>query len=455
MTVTRASAAAKGKAREVSPRAVANRAAAARASVERVAAERVTAAQALSVGGQVPYQENSTSRSAFTLIPNGSQHEVVTLAARAVDGGTYLIQSMYITYPNLHASAPPIVTRKRKTVTEVTEVLYGEEAAAAISAISSANAPQVADNDAMVICRPTTPDPPASLTDLEGVARFTRSQAARQFVTVTREEMEAQIARELADEELAAKLQASEWARANVQHGAGASTSRATFASTPDPAGTPMDITPSPAPIPRHAAPPSPSPLAGSGSRLALGQSGRHLTAANGMSVAAASAPSAGLFTTQGLATGAPSESAPVMGPPSPPSYSVTTGPANGQGRDAGPSSTSIRGRMSAAGSLRPPTHSSTSASGSRQGGTPGPGPASTSRRAAAAGPSRPPAYSENAPGTSYFILPIRPSARNGFVAGHEVVRTSTEIIDGTPYITINDDAADDTEEERGAGFEE
>lgn len=90
MTVTRASAAAKGKGRAASPgpRDFADRTAAARASAERAAvSDRVAAARAPSTQYPAPYQERTASQSAFTRIPNGTQLETVVLAARAVEGG--------------------------------------------------------------------------------------------------------------------------------------------------------------------------------------------------------------------------------------------------------------------------------------------------------------------------------------------------------------------------------
>ena len=77
----------------------------------------------------------------------------------------------------------------------------------------------------------------------------------------------------------------------------------------------------------------------------------------------------------------------------------------------------------------------------------------SPSRRNAEAGPSRlrqnttavssaPPAYALNEAGVSFFTIPVRPTPLNGFVE-HEVIATSTEMVDGTPYITILDFNAD------------
>ncbi len=38
----------------------------------------------------------------------------------------------------------------------------------------------------------------------------------------------------------------------------------------------------------------------------------------------------------------------------------------------------------------------------------------------------------------SFFTMPVRPTPLNGFVE-HEVITTSTEMVNGTPYITILD----------------
>lgn len=103
MTTTRsASAAAKGKGRAASPRDLPERTAAARASAERVAAaERIAAVRAPAAQDPAPYQERAALQSAFTRIPNGTQHETVVLAARAVDGGKSIQYSLPCTSHSL------------------------------------------------------------------------------------------------------------------------------------------------------------------------------------------------------------------------------------------------------------------------------------------------------------------------------------------------------------------
>lgn len=282
------------------------------------------------------------------------------------------------------------------------------------------------DTDRMQVCHPSSPDPPAFLTDLDAVARFDRYEATRQLILATRDIVARKVDFESADEELAANLQAAEIAAANAnQSHASASTSRAAYAATPDPA--PMDITPSPAPIPRHASPASPSPTSGVGSGFALGHPAHRLTA--GMGIRECDATPAGPYDSQGRL---------------PPAYST-------EERADDPSSTLTRGRTTAATASNPLTHLSARAVGNRLGNALSAGRASTSRRNAVAGPSRPPAYALNEPGTSYFTMPVRPSPQNGFVE-HEVIKTSTEIIDGTPCITIFDSDANTKEADDGRG---
>lgn len=311
----------------------------------------------------------------------------------------------------------PTVTRRR--VTDVTEVLHGAEAVAAIAAISVANTTEAEDPTAMQISRPSSPDPPASLTNAEEVARFHRYNAVRELILATRDAVETRVAFESADEELAADLQAAEIAAADAMQNR-TSTSRAAYPATPNP-GTPMDITPGPALIPRHVTPATPSPMTGAGSGFVLDQPAHRLAA--GMTVHERNAPPPGPYDSQGRL---------------PPAYSA-------EGRADGPSSTLIRGRTTTVGPFNLPAYFSASAIQSRQGNRLNAGPAPTSRRAAVAGPSRPPAYALNEAGTSYFTMPVRPSPRNGF-AEHEVIKTSTEIVNGTPCITIFDSDAD-TEE--------
>ncbi|KJA13138.1 hypothetical protein HYPSUDRAFT_209793 [Hypholoma sublateritium FD-334 SS-4] len=399
MTTTRPSAAAKGKgkARALSPRDLTERTEAARASAERAAAsERIAAARAPAARDSTPYQESTASRSALTRITNGTQLETVVLAARAVDG------------------VQPTVTRRR--ITDVTEVLHGAEAAAAMVAISAANMPD-ADPNAMQISRPSSPDPPASLTDVAELARFDRFNAVRQLILATRDIIDKKVAFESADEELAANLQAAEIAVANQMENR-ATTSRATYDASPNP-GTPMEITPGPAPIPRYATPATPSPRSAAGSGFMLRQSAAQRAAV-------------------GLHTG-PYNSRGQL----PPAYSA-------EGRAERPFSTLTRGRTAALGASNIPAYFSRSAVEGGQGSTSSAGSAATSHRNAEAGPSRPPAYALNEAGMSYFTMPVRPSPRNGF-AEHEVIRTSTEIVNGTPCITIFDSDADteEADEER------
>lgn len=108
-TSTRASAAAKGKGRAVSPRNFTERATAARASAERAAAtERIAAARAPAARDSTPYQERTASRSAFTRIPNGTQLDTIVLAARAVDGGASTPYSFHVhVLTNLLQCTPP------------------------------------------------------------------------------------------------------------------------------------------------------------------------------------------------------------------------------------------------------------------------------------------------------------------------------------------------------------
>lgn len=277
----------------------------------------------------------------------------------------------------------------------------------------------------MQVCHSASPDPPTFLTDLDEVARFHRYEAARQLILATRDAVARKVDFESADEELAANLQAAEIAAANaMQNQAGASTSRAAYVATPEPP-VPMDITPSPAPIPRHAAPASPSPASGAGSGITLGQLPRRLTAL--MATNEHNTLPAGPYNAQGRL---------------PPAYCV-------EDRTVRPSSTLMSSRTAAAEASDPLTHSSASAVVDGRGNTLGVGSASTSRTNAAAGPSRPPAYALNEPGMSYFTIPVRPSPRNGF-AEHEVIKTSTEMINGTPCITIFDCDADTEEAHEG-----
>ncbi|KJA14110.1 hypothetical protein HYPSUDRAFT_59549 [Hypholoma sublateritium FD-334 SS-4] len=408
MTTTRTSAAAKGKgkARDASPRNLPKRTAAARASAERAtASERVVAARAPAAQDSTPYQESTFSSSARTRIPHGTQHETIVLAARAVDG------------------AQPTVTRRR--ITDVTEVLHGAEAAAAISAISGVNMADAEDPDAMQISRQSSPDPPASLTDVADLARFNRYHAVRELILATRDIVDKKVAFESADEELAANLQAAEVAAANGMDSNGASTSRVAYSASPNPA-TPMEITPGPAPVPRYSTPASPSPTSGAGSSFASGQSARP--------------PAVGtpVYEHNGLPTG-PYNSQGQL----PPAY-------NHEERADRPSSMLTRGRAAAVGASTLPAYFSASAVQVRQGSTSSAGSAYASRRNAVAGPSRPPAYALNEAGTSYFTMPVRPSPRNGF-AEHEVIKTSTEIVNGRPCITVFDSDADteEADEER------
>lgn len=317
----------------------------------------------------------------------------------------------------------PTITRRR--VTDVTEVLHGAEAAAAIAVISAANAAEAEDPNAMLISRPSSPDPPTSLTNVEEVARFHRYNAVRELILATRDAVETRVAFESADEELAASLQAAEIAAANAAQNC-ASTSCLAHDATSNPA-TPMEITPGPAPIPRHATPASPSPMSGAGSGFVLGQPPRRLAAL--MAANERNASPAGPYDAQGRL---------------PPAYCV-------ENHTVGPSSTLMRGRTETTRASNPLTHSLVSAAVNGRGNASSAGPASSSRRNAPAGPSRPPAYALNEAGMSYFTMPVRPSPRNGF-AEHEVIQTSTEIINGTPCITIFDSDADteDADEARG-----
>lgn len=291
----------------------------------------------------------------------------------------------------------------------------------------------------MIISRPPTPELLASLTDREELDRAARQAVLRDFVRVTREELSARVATNIADEELAASLQASELADAHArQYGAGPS--RRQIQCTPDPA-TPMDITPNATPIRIRTAPTSPTPAAAPAHTL------RHFAAVNrapreeeaSLATAAIAHPD-GQFNAQQHVAGPP----PAFSPPQ------STAVPVGRGRTARQLSAFIRDQMATAG--MPPAYSDATPANYQQ----ATGNASTScqraglapaSRRTGAGPSTaqagsstgPPTYATNVAGTSFFVLPTRPSARNGFVAGQEVVRTATTFVDGNPCIYVFD----------------
>lgn len=411
MAATRSGSKGKGRARAVSPRAAAcarpsaARVAAARTTVERAASLRALNAANSAEDEDRPYEDEGKTRSFVTPRVDGNKEETVLTNIRRFIGGTSTSTIIHLLCVYLPISGrPKVICSTTATTTDTTiEVLYDDEAIAFLAGAAAANVKEAEDPFAMVISRASSPELPASLNDAEALNRLDRHTAATALVSATREEISARIAIEAADEALAQRLQAAEDAAAHAEQSAArASTSRRMIASTPDPA-TPMEITPNPTPVILRTAPTSPTP------------SGRAVPA---------------------------------------PGHVLRGFPAlDGIAREAGsrmtfnPTGALPRGQTA----MAPPAYFGTSAQG--RGFAAGPGSASTSRQPSAgpstarAGPSGPPAYSKDAPGTSYFVLPTRPTPRNRF-SEHQVIKTSTELVNGTPVISIMDSDAEDNDEE-------
>ena len=114
-------------------------------------------------------------------------------------------------------------------------MLYDDEAIAAWNrGLAGANSAATPDGDITMNSRPQSPEPPASLNDTAGIMRYNRHIAAGELVAVEKAEANARIATNLADGELAARLQEAEIVAAQAQR-RGEGPSRLVAARTPDP----------------------------------------------------------------------------------------------------------------------------------------------------------------------------------------------------------------------------
>ena len=311
-------------------------------------------------------------------------------------------------------------TTTTTTSVTVTTMLYDDEAIAAWnSGLAGANSAATPDGDITMDSRPQSPEPPASLNDTEGIARYNRHIAAGELVAVEKAEANTRISANLADEELAARLQEAELVAAQAQH-RGEGPSRLATARTPDPA-TPMDITPLPTPLRPRTAPASPSPATAAvpGHRRPIERAPQAVVGGAALTA----------FTPYVDPPNAPQH---VAGPPPTSTRpSQPTAVPIRQGRTVSqPSASTERGRAA-----RPVL--AAAASRSR---TAGPSSAVAGPSSAPAGrPRLPPAYVKDAPGPSLLMIPVQPSPENGFADCQTVMTYTTFMEDGTPCIHIVD----------------